>query len=221
MIGTDFDIGGLGLPAQSQGPRRSELGQEEFLELMIAQIQNQDPFEPIENGAFVGQLAQFSTVTGISEISKSVSSLTEALLSNQTLQASTIVGRSVLVESGRAVLGANGPLQGSVEMPIDAAAATVRISDQAGQLVRELDIVGSPGGLADFAWDGTTRTGERAPAGRYTIEAFAEGAGGTIGASTFATLKVVSVSIDPSGKGSRITTEDGQQLRLTQVRAVM
>jgi len=220
MIGSDFDIGNLALPTQSPKSGRDDLGQEQFLELMIAQIQNQDPFEPIENGAFVGQLAQFSTVTGISEISKSVAALSDALLANQTIQASTMIGRSVLVETPIGVLDGDGSLSGSVELPLDAAAATVRITDASGQLVREFEIVGPPGGLADYEWDGMNRAGEPAAPGKYFVEAFSKSGGKELGVATFAHMRVVSVSIDPSGAGSLIQTEDGQSLRLSQVRAV-
>jgi flagellar basal-body rod modification protein FlgD len=220
MIGSDFDIGGLALPRPTASRNSKELGQAEFLELMIAQIQNQDPFEPVENSAFVGQLAQFSTVTGISEISQSVGALSDALLANQAIQASTMIGRSVLVESSRGALNAGGTMRGSVDMPIDAAAATVRISDQAGQLVREFEVKGPPGSLVDYTWNGVNRDGEPVAPGIYEIEAFVDGGLSDLSISTLAHVKVLSVSLDPSGAGSLITTEDGQQLRLAQVRAI-
>jgi flagellar basal-body rod modification protein FlgD len=220
MIGSEFDISSLALRPQSSQDKHDELGQEQFLELMIAQIQNQDPFEPIENGAFVGQLAQFSTVTGISEISKSVAALSDALLANQTIQASTMIGRSVLVETPVGTLGSDGAMHGSVELPPDAAAATIRVTDAAGQLVREFEIGGVPGGLSDYVWNGYDRNGTQAAPGKYFVEAFAESGGQQYGIPTFAHVAVVGVSIDPSGAGSLIQTEDGQSLRLTQVRAV-
>ena len=220
MIGSDFDISGLSLPRPTASSNSKELGQAEFLELMIAQIQNQDPFEPVENSAFVGQLAQFSTVTGISEISQSVGALSDALLANQAIQASTMIGRSVLVESSRGALNNGGTMRGSVDMPIDAAAATVRISDQAGQLVREFEVTGPPGSLVDYTWNGVNRDGEQVAPGIYEIEAFVDGGLSDLSISTLSHVKVLSVSLDPSGAGSLITTEDGQQLRLAQVRAI-
>lgn len=220
MVETDFDLGTLALPTATAGPRRAELGQEEFLELMVAQIANQDPFEPMENGAFVGQLAQFSTVTGIGEISQSVAGLADALLANQAIQASTMVGREVLVETPTAILQADGNLSGSIEFPLDSSSARVRISDSAGQLVREFEVVGSPGGLVDYAWDGVNRNGEAAAPGIYQIQASTGNGQTALNAPTFSHVQVTSVSLDPSGKGSLITTEDGQQLRLSQVRAV-
>ncbi|MGD2167577.1 MAG: flagellar hook assembly protein FlgD [Gammaproteobacteria bacterium] len=221
MIGTEFDLGGLTLPQSDSAPRNAELGQAEFLELMLTQIQNQDPFEPMENGAFVAQLAQFSTVTGLGEISTSVAALSDVLLANQTLQASTMVGRSVLVESDEVLLPATGPLRGSVELPIDAASAQIRIKSPNGQLVKEFAVTGKPGSLVEFSWDGITNDGTAAPAGTYAVSASANNGSANIDAPTFTQVQVVSVSLDPSGSGSLITTEDGRELRLTQVRAVM
>ncbi len=221
MIESEFDIPGLALPKPELSARNKELGQAEFLELMLAQIQNQDPFEPMQNGEFVAQLAQFSSVTGLAEISESVAALSEVLLANQTMQASTMVGRSVLVESNEALLPATGPLEASVELPIDAANAQVRITGPNGQLVREFSVSGEPGSIVSFSWDGITDEGTAGLAGRYSLSAAANNGSANIDIPTFSQVQVVSVSIDPSGSGSLITTEDGRQLRLTQVRAVM
>lgn len=221
MIGSEFDLGALALPAAETGSRRKELGQEQFLELMLAQIENQDPFEPMENGAFVAQLAQFSTVTGLAEISTSVASLSNVLLENQTMQASAMVGRRVLVESPEAVLPSAGSLHASIELPANTGSAQVRITSPSGQLVNEFTVTGAPGSLVGFSWDGITRTGEAAAPGRYSIGATANDGSNNIDAAAFTDVEVVSVSLDPSGRGSLITTEDGRQLRLSQVRAVM
>ena len=82
-----------------QTVEKKSLGQEEFLELMMTQLQNQDPLNPAESGEFLSQIAQFGTVNGITELQQSFSTLASSLQSNQALQASTMVGRSVLVES--------------------------------------------------------------------------------------------------------------------------
>ena len=221
MIDSDFDIAGLALPKPEASPRNKELGQAEFLELMLAQIQNQDPFEPIQNGEFVAQLAQFSSVTGLAEISESVATLSDVLLENQTMQASTMVGRSVLVESDEALLPATGSMEASVELPIDAASAQVRITGPNGQLVREFSVSGQPGSIVSFTWDGIADDGTAGLPGQYRVSAAANNGSASIDIPTFSQVQVVSVSIDPSGSGSLISTEDGRQLRLSQVRAVM
>ena len=94
--------------------RNGELGQGDFLELMIAQIEHQDPFEPMENGEFIAQMAQFATVDGIQNMESSISSLNGTMSSNQAMTATTLVGRSVMAPGDEFALGADGGIGGSV-----------------------------------------------------------------------------------------------------------
>ena len=221
VTGTDLDLGSLALPKAVADSASAELGQEDFLTLMITQIQNQDPFAPMENGEFLGQLAQFSTVSGIADISQSVATLSEALLANQAMQASSMIGRQVLVESSQAELGYGQPVRGAVELPPGVSTANVRITDSSGQLVRNLEVRGRGGSLAHYEWDGITAAGESAPSGPYRLEASARNGRSDIALPGYVQVGVLSVALDAGGQGSVITTEDGQQLRFSQVRAVM
>jgi len=221
VTGTDLDLGSLALPKAVADSASAELGQEDFLTLMITQIQNQDPFAPMENGEFLGQLAQFSTVSGIADISQSVATLSEALLANQAMQASSMIGRQVLVESSQAELGYGQPVRGAVELPPGVSTASVRITDSSGQLVRTLEVRGRGGSMAHYEWDGITATGESARPGPYRLEASARNGRSDIALPGYVQVGVLSVALDAGGQGSVITTEDGQQLRFSQVRAVM
>ncbi len=107
---------GLSNASGAKTKENDELGQAEFLELMTAQLRFQDPLEPMENGDFLGQIAQFGTVSGINELNTTFNSLNSSFQSNQALQASTLVGRKVLVPSEIGYLGATGGLSGSVEL---------------------------------------------------------------------------------------------------------
>jgi flagellar basal-body rod modification protein FlgD len=175
----------------------------------------------MENGEFIGQMAQFSTVSGIAEISESVAALSEALLANQAMQASAMIGRSVLVETPTGVLQGGEPIRGAVEMPAGTESAAVRITDASGQLVREIEVETQGGELANFVWDGITTKGELAPAGVYQIQASSRSGGGEFSLASYLQARVASVALDAGGAGSVITTDDGQQLRFSQVRAVM
>ena len=88
---------------------QQELGQDDFLTLMISQLQSQDPMNPMDSEAFMGQIAQFSTVEGIQQLNDSFDELAASLVSNQVLQASQLIGHSVLIPgstaSGRALVG--------------------------------------------------------------------------------------------------------------------
>ena len=112
---------GLNKPSDQKTRANDELGQAQFLELMTAQLQYQDPLKPMENGDFLGQMAQFGTVSGINDLNTTVSSMNASFQSNQALQASTLVGRRVMVPSQTAFLKDGEPLIGSVDLERTAA----------------------------------------------------------------------------------------------------
>lgn len=203
-VGSYNDYEALGLTAPPAA-KRDALGQEEFLSLMLTQLKNQDPFKPLESGEFLGQLAQFGTVSGLAELKSSFEGLATSLVSNQQLAATQLVGRRVLVTSGEASLPAEGPVEGAVELPQASATVRVQIRDQAGELVRELSLGDQAAGLARFAWDGNTAAGERAAPGRYSVTAQYFDGGEMRGASTFVTTSVESVRFGPRGLAVQLT----------------
>ncbi len=168
ISGTDYSKLGLGVPKDTKKP---ELGQQDFLHLMLTQLKNQDPFKPLDSGAFLGQLAQFGTVSGLAGLQTSFDTLKTSLISNQALQAASLVGRSALVEASTMAVGAGQPVLGAVDLPASTSALTVTVRDSTGQVVRTIPLGANPQGQATFIWDGTTDGGERAPAGQYTFNA--------------------------------------------------
>lgn len=149
---------------------RTELGQNEFLKLMTVQLANQDPFEPMDNGDFMGQIAQFGTVNGINKLLVSFQELAANLQSSQALQASNLIGRQVLVNHDQGFLPADGSLIGAVELDSSASDVAVNIYDTNGVVLGRVELGPQPFGLTQFSWDGTTIGGQRAPSGRYRIE---------------------------------------------------
>ena len=192
----DLNSLGLGTPAVE---REDELGQEEFLNLMVTQLKNQDPFKPLESGEFLGQLAQFGTVSGLATLQTSFDSLASSLVSNQALQAATLVGRSALVPSARATLEEGGSVTGAVDLPHSSGAVRVQIRDASGEVVRRLDLGTHEAGLTAFVWDGVTDGGERAPPGVYTLAAEHRNGNETIGADTLVSAPVESVVFGANG----------------------
>ncbi len=95
---------GLTGAAAAAAKKKSEIGSEQFLTLMITQLQNQDPMKPVDPTEFLGQLAQFSTVSGIQEMKDSVVSLSDSLRSSQVLGGSTMVGHDVLADASQVAL---------------------------------------------------------------------------------------------------------------------
>jgi flagellar basal-body rod modification protein FlgD len=192
------DLAKLGLtaaPAQKKG----DLGQEDFLNLMTTQLKNQDPFKPLDSGEFLGQLAQFGTVSGLAGLQKSFDGLAGSLVSGQALQAATLVGKSALVESSKALLAAGGSVDGAVDLPATTPGLHVEIRDARGQIVRHLELGAREQGLARFSWDGLSDGGVQAPAGLYSIAASYQSDNKSEAAPTLVTAPVDSVVFGADG----------------------
>src|SRR5882672_7704799 len=162
---------GLDPNATAAAKDNQTLGQDDFLKLMITQFRNQDPFKPLASGEFLSQLAQFSTVAGVKDLQASFKDMSTALVSNQALQASSLLGRSVLVNRTSGLLNAGGTLSGAVDVPASASSVMLNITDQNGQLVRQLDLGAQGKGLASYDWDGKLADGSAAAPGIYNVSA--------------------------------------------------
>ena len=196
----------LGLSRSLQdNSRTTELGQEDFLKLMTTQLRNQDPFEPMENGAFMGQLAQFGTVSGIEDLRTELQNLAGSLVSNQAMQAAAMLGRAVLVPTSQGVLTADGTISGAVELPNAVSSMNVSIYDQSGQLIRDIALGSQSPGMVTFSWDGLATDGSAVPPGTYEIRAEAISGGINEAFEVLLADQVQSVSL-PSG-GRPLTLE--------------
>ena len=189
----------LGIALNSSADnKRTELGQDAFLKLMTAQLQHQDPTKPMESSAFLGQIAQFSTVSGIQGMQASLSGLSTALTSNQTLQAAGLVGHGVMVEGDSAHLFADGGISGTAALTASGSLA-VEVTDTSGQVVRHIDLGTKPVGDASFTWDGLDDAGNRMAEGAYGIKASVMNGSGTTAVSTQLMGVVNSVSLGSAG----------------------
>jgi flagellar basal-body rod modification protein FlgD len=217
----DLDLGSLALskPADTRGS--SELGQEDFLVLMTTQFQNQDPLQPTESGEFISQMAQFSTVSGIGDLNSSMNALAESMFSGQALQAATMIGRNVLIDGEWSNFDGEQPLQGAVDLPYPTSAGLVRIFDAGGQVVRDIQLGTRNSGTATFEWDGLLEDGTTAPPGNYRIAGALLNGAEELALPTFAAARVQSISLGSDGRGPQITTADGQEMSLSQVKAIM
>ncbi|MEQ8661800.1 MAG: flagellar hook assembly protein FlgD [Gammaproteobacteria bacterium] len=152
-------------------PARSDatLGQEQFLQLMTTQLQNLDPFKPMESGDFLGQIAQFSTVSGISKLQESLATMASALQSSQALQASTMVGRDVVIPRDSFALTAGGSADIGATLPEPAGNVRVTVTDSSGQVMRQALLGQQGAGALSWRWDGLTDGGASAPSGQYGV----------------------------------------------------
>lgn len=192
---------GTGSSAANSASSLGTLGGTDFITLMLAQLQNQDPTSPVDSNTFLTQLAQLSEVQGITSLNTSFGALSTSLTSNQALQASSLLGHQALVNSGTATIAAAGAtVTGAVNVPQNTSQVTLSITDSSGALVSQINLGAQSAGLANFSWNGTTGNGSPAPAGTYTLTA--QYAGATSGGTAATTLVNGTVESVSMGAGS-------------------
>lgn len=211
----------LGLTPRSGDNGSDRLGQTEFLKLMITQLNNQDPLKPMESGEFYTQIAQFSTVAGIQDLQDSFQQVASAMYSGQALQASAMVGRSVLVPTPVAHLEPEGEVAGLLEVPVSTSQLTVGIYDAAGQSIRRIDLGAQSEGNVPFAWDGRNDDGEQVAAGTYYMEAGILVGGQSYALDTLVTARVDSVTMARNGQGITLNVAGIGPVALANVKQVM
>ncbi|MFC6521280.1 flagellar hook assembly protein FlgD [Undibacterium arcticum] len=172
--------------------------QDRFMKLLVTQMKNQDPLNPLDNAQVTSQLAQLSTVTGIDKVNTTLQSLMSSMQSGQSLQAAGMIGHSVLapgsgleLASGKSVFGVD------LASAVDKVAVTIK--DAAGNTVRKMDLGSQPAGMQPLVWDGTTDTGAAAADGQYTFAVSAVAGSAPVAATALALGQVLSVSTGAQG----------------------
>jgi flagellar basal-body rod modification protein FlgD len=205
--------------------KKTELNQEDFLTLMLAQLKHQDPFKPTDPAQQVGQLAQFSSVSGLAEVNKQIAALTESLRGNQVLDGAALIGRGVIATGNDIYLPeaaegvARGP-QGLVTVPAGASSVQLVVKDAAGATVRTQPLSNTRGAQA-FSWDGTTDAGAAADAGEYHIEVVAKVGDENVSLTTSVAAQVTSVTIDPATGGLVLDTDPLGEIEMSAVERVL
>lgn len=186
--------------AENEGKKKSsELGQQQFFDLMVTQLKNQDPMKPMESGDFLGQIAQFGTVNGITELQTSFATLASSLQSNQALQASTMVGRDVLLPRDKVVLAKEGSAEMATKLPEAASNVRVTLSDTSGQVVRQFALGPKDAGNLKLTWDGVMDNGKKASPGTYSMKVEASMNGQMQALESLVRARVDSVSLGRNG----------------------
>ena len=171
----------------------STLGQAEFLKLMTAQLQNQDPFAPMDNGDFIAQMAQFSTVTGITEINTNLTNLGDKLEPNRIATAASFLGTSVLVPGQTVTPDDNGEIHGVIDLPASSTNVGLTISNTKGEVINTIDLGSQTKGLVGFSWTDIPQDIIRSNQ-KLSLQAFAGNGNATDGLSTAVYNKVISAS---------------------------
>lgn len=174
-----------------------DLGQADFLRLMMEQLKNQDPLKPLDSNQFLGQLAQFSTVQGIQGLQQAFNGFASAQIDDQALQAAGLIGRHALVSSNSFQLGAE-PVSGALYTPSNGT-VSLEITNAGGEVVRRMTVEADRPGELPFEWDGVTDDGQQAPPGIYRINARVGQGNSAVAVETQINTRIDSVSFGPSG----------------------
>lgn len=159
----------------------SDMGQtqDQFLTLLVTQLQNQDPLNPMDNAQVTSQMAQLSTVSGINELNTTLQSVAGQIDLSQSMQTASLIGKQVLVPGEKVKVGDGTATPFGVDVISPAANVTTSIRDASGKVIRVMEHGPQPVGVLSLNWDGKDEMGQAVPDGAYTVEAFASDAYGS------------------------------------------
>ena len=194
-------INNLARPQASSAPTEEpqELGRDAFMRLLVAQLENQDPLEPMDAQETVTQLAELTSVEHLMGIESRIGALEIATAGMANTQVASLLGRDVVASGGNLRLDSQGTATGAYGLDAAADEVTVTIRNDAGDVVQTVELGGRAMGPHTFEWDGTDGSGGRAPAGRYTMEVTARGPDGN----------PIVVSDEVRGRVDGVTYENG------------
>lgn len=206
--------GALTAPATSSAD-----SEQRFLKLLVTQLNNQDPLNPLDNAQLTSQLAQMSTVSGIEKLNNAFQSLLAQSGSSQVLQSASLIGRTVLVPGAELVLDSGTDVPFAVELPAAAESVKVTIANAAGDAVRSYDLGALPPGVKTLSWDGLSDNGSQLAGGVYTIKIEATSSGAKAAAGTLTYSKVSSIAQGLSGVSLDLAS--GAKSDLAEVRLIL
>jgi flagellar basal-body rod modification protein FlgD len=209
------------VPTTTSNQSASALSQSDFIELLVAQLSNQDPSEPMDPSQFMNQLAQFSMVSGVQELNDSFSTLAGKLVADQSIQAANLVGHDVLIPGGYGVLTVTDGIGGQLSLPDRSSDVTLKIYNEQGAEVRELLLGGHESGAVQFQWDGFVDDGSAAAPGNYVVTAEAMINGTQQAVEVSLEKRVESVTVSQDGAQTTLNLESGESVPLNQIQRIM
>ncbi len=212
--------GSLANKVTATGKSKVDLNQANFIQLLVAQVKNQDPTKPMDPSQFMSQLAQFSTVNGVKDLNTSFNSLAGKLTSDQALQAASLVGRDVLIAGNTGVLKNGGSIKGRISLPQAATNIILKVVNAQGAEVRSLPLGSASAGNMQFQWDGFRNDGSAAPVGEYHLGVEALVGGKQQALKTAISTRVNSITLGQNGSAAQLNLNSGMAVPLAQVQAI-
>ncbi|MCP4320592.1 MAG: flagellar hook assembly protein FlgD, partial [Alteromonadales bacterium] len=189
------------IAANKEIDAKQQLQQEDFFALLSQQLAYQDPFKPVDNSEMIAQMASFTTAEGITTMGNEFAGMKEVLSSSQALEASSLVGKKVLIPSNQGYLAESGELSGSINSKTGAYNTMVNVENSAGVVVRTISLGDIGAGNKRFSWDGLDNEGNRLPEDSYTLNAngTVNGQGEELMVATYAHVESVSLGGGQAG----------------------
>lgn len=205
-------------PAAAATQNTAAAAQDTFMKLLVTQMKNQDPLNPLDNAQVTSQLAQLSTVTGIEKMNATLQSLIGSYQSSQTLQAASMIGHGVLVAGSSLNLN-NGQAPFGIDLNTSVDDVKVTIKNASGMAIRSMDLGSQQAGMLALQWDGTTDSGAAAANGQYSFSVDAIQGGQKVGATALAFGQVASVA--NSGQGVVLNVPSLGPVNLADIRQIL
>ncbi len=198
------------------GTETSELTQEDFFSLLTEQLANQDPSKPVDNDQMVAQMTSFSMAQGITNLNENFESFAASMTSNQALQASSLIGQSVLVLGDTGHMKSDGAgMSGMVISDQSVQNMKITITNGAGEVVKTIDAGTQAAGNVEFEWDGTDANGNPMAAGAYHVSAQGKVNGDNTALTTGIYRNVDSVSLASSNQGIVLNLDGDESISLS------
>ncbi len=222
-MNTAIDTTSYNAASAARGAAKPASGMEEtktrFLSLLVAQMRNQDPLNPLDNAQVTSQLAQLSTVQGIETMNKTLLELADRLGADQLAQAASLIGRDVLVPGKTLHFDGEGNSRFGVDLDTPADTVKVSVFDAGGRLVSAINAGALGAGEHLFAWDGIGDDGSRVAAGEYRIEISATGQGKAVATDVLAVGRVLGAA--RADGGTELNVQGPGKSSYTAVRQVL
>lgn len=197
-----------------------DMGKQEFLTLFTAQLQNQNPLEPVKNEAFVAQLAQFSQLEALTNMQGSLDSFVSSMSAERMLGSASLIGKKVAVTDTPTQLDSGASMDASIDLPMGASGVQLSVFDSQGRLVQELTAGPQTPGTTPLTWNGKDAADNPVPSGLYRLSAKAVVNGQTtdVPVSTLSTVRAIATN--PADGSVNVEVDGGRTMLLSDVRRV-
>jgi len=199
---------------------QNDLNQEQFLKLMLTQLQNQDPTAPMESAEFLTQLAQFGTVSGIQGLQNQFVDVANSLSADRALRGAALLGKGALTPTESLQLADSGEVRFSLDLATPATSVQIQLKDSQGRSVRTIELGAQNEGLLDVSWGGIDDDGRRLPPGSYRVEAFARQGLRNEAVGVFSASVIKGVELAQGSGDLRLELDDERTIDLAQVRRI-